>query len=476
MNILNELLLSAKSNGFEMNVLNNQKYKTSNFFDSVEIYSRFFSKFDHNSIVIMLLDGSPEAAAMLISGLSKGMKCHVYSTSIGKIELEKEAQFLRPSLILFPTYKQVYFANWFTNSFDYNQVNYYFAVVLNKITVDIFKGKEFNLVARTSGSTGAPKYLAFSLETKFRRFMNFQSVYEINKSEFVIISNSFHQTLAIRNILNAMHGGFKTLICWPFNPDIIFSLGTEIGAFIALVPAQIKKLLASNKLQRLNNLRLLSSSSYLTIQEKKYALSLLTSNFYECYGTAELAICTSIKHSLDQIGLLDSVGYEVPGCTISLVEYDKTQTARLITVKSDQRVDYIFDKNLSFYKQDVGNYLDTGDLGIKQENSSLILLGRYKELIDVGGSKVYPIEVENIASEITGVVSCLAFPTPHAVLGEVVGLAVVLSQNLEPRDIINYFMERVEPYKIPHHVVFIEEIPLTPAGKPDRSALAARLN
>lgn len=475
MNIINELLLSAETNGFELNVLNNHTYKTNDFFESVNNYSLFFSKFEQNSRVIILLDGSPESAALLISGLSTGMKCHVYSSSIGKLELEKEVQLLNPSLIMIPTYKQMYFLNWLSQSLDCNQINNFFAMVFNKDTVDIFSGKQFNLVARTSGSTGKPKYLALTLETKRCRFLNFQTVYEIDKSEFVIIGSSFHQTLAIRNILNSMHGGFKTLVCWPFNPDKIFSIGAETRAFITLVPAQIKKVLASSKLQRLDNLRLLSSSSYLTIQEKENVLSLLTSSFYECYGTAELAICTSIKHSLDTRELLGTVGYEVPNCKLKLVDFDKDQTARQITVRSNQRVDYIFDSNLCFTQQG-DDYLNTGDLGLKDEKSPLILLGRDKDLIDVGGSKVYPIEVENIASKITGVASCLAFPIPHAILGEVIGLAVVLSENLESKDIINFFMDRVEPYKIPHYVTFINEIPLTSAGKPDRSALSERFS
>ena len=476
MNTVNEFFLSAQKNGFEINVINDVTYKTSHFFDSIKIYNHFFSKSHQGDRVILLLDGSPESAALLVSCLSTGLKCHVYSSNIGKLELEKEVQLLTPSLILFPTYKQIYFQNWLSQSFDSSRINYYFAVKLNETSDVTFDNKQYNLVARTSGSTGSPKYLAFSLETKFRRLINFQSVYEIDKSEFIVISSSFHQTLAIRNILNAMHGGFKTLVCWPFNPDSICSIGTETRAFLTLVPAQIKKLLASNRLQKSDNLRLLSSSSYLTIQEKRQILSLLTSNFYECYGTAELAICTSIKHRLDSLELLNSVGYEVPDCKIKMVESNKTKSAGLITVKSNQTVDYIFDDNLRFYHPNEGDYLNTGDLGIKQEDSSLLLLGRDKELIDVGGSKVYPIEVENIASNITGVVSCLAFSSRHAVLGEVVGLAVVSSKDLESRDIIAFFIDKVESYKIPHHVIFIKEIPLNTAGKPDRSVLAERIN
>ena len=476
MNLVNEFFLSAQKNGFEINVINDATYKTRHFFDSIMNYTRFFSKLHQNDRVILLLDGSPESAALLVSSLRVGLKCHVYGSNIGKLDLEKEVQLLKPTFIVFPTYKQMYFQNWLSQPFDSNRINYYFAVKLNETRGDIFDSKHYNLVARTSGSTGSPKYLAFSLETKFRRLSNFQSVYGIDKSELVVISSSFHQTLAIRNILNAMHGGLKTLLCWPFNPDSIYSIGTENHAFLTLVPAQIKKLLTSNRLQKSDNFRLLSSSSYLTIQEKKQVLSLLTSNFYECYGTAELAICTSIKHRLDSLELLNSVGFEVPDCKIKLVESNQTKSGWLITVKSNQTVDYIFDDNLRFYQPNDGDYLNTGDLGRKQENFSLLLLGRDKELIDVGGSKVYPIEIENIASKITGVVSCLAFPSQHAVLGEVVGLAVVSSENLESRDIIAFFIDKVESYKIPHHVIFIDQIPLTAAGKPDRSVLAERVN
>jgi len=421
--------------------------------------------------VFVLLDGSPEAAELLVGSLSSDIRCHVYSANIGIFELEQEIQLLSPSLILIPTYKQIYFKSLLSKFFDISLIKNYIAVRLDDVIGDFFNGIQFNLVARTSGSTGNPKYLAFSLDTKVVRFMNFQTVYEINKHESVLISSSFHQTLAIRNLLNAMHGGFKTLLCWPFNPEIICSIDTQSQVFLTLVPAQIKRLLISDKLHKFENIRLLSSSSYLNVHEKKMILSCFSGNFYECYGTAEVAICTSIKHRLESYNLLKSVGYVVPGCEIKLIESKVTNSAELITVKSNQVVNYIFDRNLNLLPVSPSEYLNTGDLGIMQQDDSLVLLGRDNEIIDVGGSKIYPIEIENLASKIPGVISCLAFPIPHQVFGEVAGLAVVSNSKLETGDIINFFIDKVESYKVPRQVFFVDEIPMTTAGKPDRSSL-----
>ena len=119
-----------------------------------------------------------------------------------------------------------------------------------------------------------------------------------------------------------------------------------------------------------------------------------------------------------------------------------------------------------------GEYFRTGDWGYKDENGYFYLISRKKELINVGGKKVSPIEVEEVINRVDGVVDSACIAVPDEVLGEAVKAFVVKGkEELSEKAIIDYAKGCLEGYKVPVCVEYIDEIPKTSSGKVQRLLL-----
>ncbi len=119
----------------------------------------------------------------------------------------------------------------------------------------------------------------------------------------------------------------------------------------------------------------------------------------------------------------------------------------------------------------------TGDQGFLDEEGYLRLTGRLKELINRGGEKISPIEVDVVLMDHPAVAQCLTFAMPHAMLGEEVAAAIVLAEGASAKDheLRAFVSERLAPFKVPRKFVFLDEIPKGATGKLQRIGLAEKL-
>ncbi|MFL5281635.1 MAG: acyl--CoA ligase [Rhodopila sp.] len=119
----------------------------------------------------------------------------------------------------------------------------------------------------------------------------------------------------------------------------------------------------------------------------------------------------------------------------------------------------------------------TGDQGVLDATGYLRLTGRLKELINRGGEKISPLEVDEVLSDHPAVAQCLTFGMPHAKLGEDVAAAVVLRPGFTPKDteLRDFCAERLAAFKVPRKIVFLPEIPKGATGKLQRIGLAEKL-
>jgi acyl-CoA synthetase (AMP-forming)/AMP-acid ligase II len=119
----------------------------------------------------------------------------------------------------------------------------------------------------------------------------------------------------------------------------------------------------------------------------------------------------------------------------------------------------------------------TGDQGIIDADGYLRLTGRLKELINRGGEKVSPLEVDEVLSDHPAVAQCLTFAMPHAKLGEEVAAAIVLREGLSAKDteLREFCATRLAAFKVPRRIVFLAEIPKGATGKLMRIGLAEKL-
>lgn len=125
-----------------------------------------------------------------------------------------------------------------------------------------------------------------------------------------------------------------------------------------------------------------------------------------------------------------------------------------------------------------GEHFRTGDWGVKSADGHIRLCSRKKELINVGGKKVSPLEVEELLKELDFVddCACIAIPDPEGILGEVVKAYIVTKKpEMVEKDSINHILSgKIEDYKIPVEYEVIDAIPKTTSGKVQRLLLKSR--
>ena len=124
-----------------------------------------------------------------------------------------------------------------------------------------------------------------------------------------------------------------------------------------------------------------------------------------------------------------------------------------------------------------GGWFRTGDQGCSDDDGYFTITGRLKELINRGGEKISPREIDEVLLEHPAIAQAVAFAAPHEKLGEEVGAAVVLREgaNLTKRELSDFAADRLAGYKVPRIVVFLDAIPKGPTGKLKRVGLAAEL-
>jgi acyl-CoA synthetase (AMP-forming)/AMP-acid ligase II len=119
----------------------------------------------------------------------------------------------------------------------------------------------------------------------------------------------------------------------------------------------------------------------------------------------------------------------------------------------------------------------TGDQGVLDVSGYLRLTGRLKEIINRGGEKISPREVDEVLLDHPAVAQVVTFAMPHPMLGEEVAAAVVLKPGVEAteRELRKFAGERLADMKVPRKILFLEEIPKGATGKLQRIGLAAKL-
>ena len=119
----------------------------------------------------------------------------------------------------------------------------------------------------------------------------------------------------------------------------------------------------------------------------------------------------------------------------------------------------------------------TGDQGLIDEDGYLKITGRLKEIINRGGEKISPLEVDNVLMDHPAIQQVVTFAVKDKMLGEEVGAAVVLENDAEmtKSGLLEYASKKLAKFKIPKHICFVDEIPKGSTGKLQRLGLAKKL-
>lgn len=212
--------------------------------------------------------------------------------------------------------------------------------------------------------------------------------------------------------------------------------------------------------------------------EQKQRLMKLLPNTRICmhYGLTEASrsafMCFSEENDLTTIGKAS------PNVELKIFAEDGTPCKNgeqgELCVKGDHVCSDYWGMPLEEYRKSFfGDYYRTGDWGYCNEQGKYFLVSRKKELINVGGKKVSPLEVETVLNDFPDVKESVCIGIPDKMMGEVVKAFVVTEQgaNIDFQKLTKYARGRLEDYKVPAQVESIDSVPKTSSGKIQRLSL-----
>jgi len=193
------------------------------------------------------------------------------------------------------------------------------------------------------------------------------------------------------------------------------------------------------------------------------------------YGLTEASRSSFIEFHSDK-DYLDTIGKPSPNVQISIVDEGGNIIGKGKEGEICIRGNHVCKGYLNSINQDafINGFFRTGDIGFITSKGYICLNGRINEIINVGGKKLSPIEVEDKIKEFDSQldVACIGIPDKDGVLGHVVKAFVVKGESKNTFDNIKVFLKKeLEKYKLPVDYEWIDEIPKTSSGKIQRQKL-----
>ncbi len=364
--------------------------------------------------------------------------------------------------------------------------------------VEIFEQPQFHegdvLYQYSSGSTGKPKRVCRTQKNIFHEANNCFLTQKITEFDNIFCLVPFYHAYGFGQCLLAATYSGATLVilepCWQngkiIEQPFIFRQARVLEVIaqekITILPAipyiySVLAAIPASTPTDLSTLRLcISAGNFLPkdIFDRFYTrFGITIRQLYGCTEAGAVAINmqngANIKY--DSIGLpmknveikiMDEAEQELPTGTVGEIAL-KSQTLTL-------SYDHHPDASQAAFKN---GYFLTGDLGKKDEDGYLYITGRKKFLIDTGGYKVNPLEVETVLIEHPKIseVVVVGVATPHT--GQLVKAVIVAKGDCREQDIFDYCQDKLAEFKVPKIVEFRQEIPKSPMGKILREKLSS---
>ncbi|CAA2137929.1 acyl--CoA ligase [Methylobacterium bullatum] len=348
---------------------------------------------------------------------------------------------------------------------------------------------DIGLVLHTSGTTSRPKIVPLKQSNVCASARNIRTTLAFTAEDRGLnIMPLFHIHGLIAGILAPLSAGGQVCCTPGFNALKFFGWMSEVRpTWYTAVPtmhqailgraARNKEVIAANPLRFIR-----SSSSSMPPQVMKEIEEVFGAPLLEAYGMTEAAHQMASNPLPPRPHYAGSVGLAA-GPEIAIVDHDGEplpagETGEIVIRGDNVMTGYENNEKANaeaFTKQ---GWFRTGDQGTLTPEGYLSITGRLKEIINRGGEKISPREVDEILMDHPAVSQCITFAMPHDKLGEDVVAAIVLREGhdaLSEKELRGFASERLAPFKVPAKIIFLEEIPKGATGKLQRIGLAQKL-
>jgi acyl-CoA synthetase (AMP-forming)/AMP-acid ligase II len=345
--------------------------------------------------------------------------------------------------------------------------------------IDAPSPDDIALFAYTSGTTGRPKCVPLSHGNVLWSSRNIAAHYDLTPADCsLVVLPLFHGHGLIGATLSTLASGGSVIVPPRFSASEFWKLFREHRAtWYSAVPTIHQVLLAraDSDGAALSGPRFIRSCSsplapaILTKLENRFGAPVL-----EAYGMTEAAHQIASNPLLPLPHKPGTVG---PGAGISIID----ETGRHLAANAPGEVVVRGPNVMRGYRNNpeanaaafIDGWFRTGDIGAIDDDGYLALTGRIKDLINRGGEKISPAEVEAVLLAHPAVAEAVVFGVPDPKYGEEVSAAVVLSGDTTAQELQAYCRSRLADFKVPKLIHFVSAIPRNAMGKVQRRDLTA---
>jgi long-chain acyl-CoA synthetase len=301
------------------------------------------------------------------------------------------------------------------------------------------------LVLFSSGSTGRHKAAVHDLSALLEKFKVVRNKYR------TLVFLQIDHIGGVNTLFYTLGNGGMSVVPAERSPDAVCRAIEEHGVeLLPTSPTFLNLLLLSGAYNRhdVSSLRLITYGTEPMPESTLIRLSsaLPHAELLQTYGSTELGILRSKSRGRDSLWVrVGGEGYETKIVDGRLWVRSKCAMLGYLNAPSP------FDEE---------GFLDTGDL-VEADGEWLRILGRRSDVINVGGSKVHPAEVESVLLALDNVADACVRGEPHPIVGQIVSATVRLEKAEPPAEfrarLRRYCLERLAPYKVPARVILSEE-------------------
>jgi acyl-CoA synthetase (AMP-forming)/AMP-acid ligase II len=347
------------------------------------------------------------------------------------------------------------------------------------------KDDDVALVLHTSGTTSRPKLVPLRHRNLFASVDNIATTYDLSPSDVALcVMPLFHIHGLMASTMATFRSGGVVVVPPKFDPMTFWAAVKDHGVtWYSAVPTMHQMLLMRNRgelpagAEKLRFIR--SSSSALSPETMQQLESRFGAPVLEAYGMTEASHQMAsnplppasrrpgtVGHGTGvRLGIMDDSGGLVP-----------QGGAGEVVISGPNVIDAYLNNAEANSASFIDGWFRTGDQGILDADGYLSLIGRLKEMINRGGEKIAPREIDDVLKQHPAVGEAVAFGSPHPTWGEEVVAAVVLTEPVTEKDLIAFARERLADYKVPKRLFIVDKIPTTATGKIQRRAVAETFN
>ena len=345
-------------------------------------------------------------------------------------------------------------------------------------------GADVALMLHTSGTTGRPKRVPLRHRNLAASVDNIAAHYQLGPDDVSLcVMPLFHVHGLMASALATLRSGGTVVVPAPFNPLSFWSVASgQRPTWYSAVPTMLRMVLARARGERppgSESLRFVRSCSSALAPELMADIERrLGAPVLEAYGMTEACHQISSNPLPPAERRPGSVGL---GTGVQVAVADGGGAALPagapgeVVIRGPNVIDGYADNPEANAESFMDGWFRTGDQGVLDERGYLTLIGRIKELINRGGEKISPLEIDEVLLRHPAVAEAAAFAVPHPTLGEQVAAAVVLSGPATERGLLAHCRERLAAFKVPGRLYVVEAIPRTATGKPQRRRIAKAL-